>query len=307
MYNKQDLEDLLNIVKGKVFKNFNLGKLTFFKAGGNADYLFVPKNLEDLQIFLQNKNKNVPVFVLGAGSNLLVRDGGVEGVTIKLSNFNKVSMGKNNIICAETGALDKSVAIFAKDNNIEGLEFLYTIPGSIGGALAMNAGAYGKEFKDVFFSTTAIDMHGNIKEITNKDVDFSYRNSTFKEKKQLILINVKLKAEVCTNKEKIIEKMNEMNNKRLQSQPLANQKTAGSTFRNHDKFKAWELIQKVNGQNLEVGDAKVSSKHCNFLLNSGSASGKDIERLGELIRLKVKECLNIDLIWEIKIVGRANK
>lgn len=307
MYNKKLLEQLLNTVKGKVFKNFNLGKLTFFKAGGNADYLFIPKDLEDLQIFLKNKSNDVPIFVLGAGSNLLVKDGGIEGVTIKLNNFNKISLYKSNIISAETGALDKVVAVFAKDNNIEGLEFLYTIPGSVGGALAMNAGAYGKELKDVFFSATAVDLNGNIKEIEAKDIMFSYRSVKFKEHTDLILLNVKLKGKIANNKNQITEKMNEMNNKRLQSQPKASERTAGSTFRNHNNFKAWELIKQVNGQNLEVGDAKISNKHYNFLVNSGSASAKDIETLGELIRLKVKEKLKIDLIWEIKIVGRDEK
>lgn len=306
MYNQKILQELLSTVKGKVFKNFNLGKLTFFKAGGNAEYLFIPQDLADLQYFLAQKEQNVPVFILGAGSNLLVRDGGIKGVTVKLNNFNKIKLQNENTIFAESGALDKNVALFAKNNGVAGLEFLYTIPGTIGGALTMNAGAYGSEIKDIFVSATALDLKGQIHNLNLIEANFSYRSSYFKNNNNLILLGVLFKGIGNENSKLIFNKMNKMEEQRMLSQPKASERTGGSTFKNPLDFKAWELINKVGGAELKVGGASVSGKHCNFLINNGTATAKDIESLGELIRDKVKEKFNITLEWEIKVVGEMH-
>ncbi|MGV3278525.1 UDP-N-acetylmuramate dehydrogenase [Rickettsiales bacterium LUAb2] len=297
----QQLNEVLQKCRGKVYQNYNISKLTFFKAGGTTDYLFIPSDIKDLQFFLKNKPENTKVLVLGFGSNMLIRDGGFKGVIIKLNNFNHFKK-INNSIYVESNVGDKTIATFAKDNNLTGAEFLYTIPGCVGGAFGMNAGAYGKEFKDIFVEGSAITLAGELITLTADDINFSYRHTELKNKAEVILLSVVLSLTEGNNAE-IALTMQEMEQQRLKSQPQANIRTGGSTFTNPVGAKAWELIKAIGGDKLAVNGAKVSSKHCNFLENTGSATAKDIEDLGEFIKSEVKAKFNIDLHWEIKIIG----
>lgn len=299
-FKKNSLIDILPEVKGKYLKDVSLSKHTWFGVGGPAEVMFIPKDLEDLSHFLKTKPYNVPICLIGGGSNLLIRDGGILGVVIKLDSpfFRKVELHTNSITCY-SGLKNIELKKVLLDNELGGLEFLCSIPGCIGGSIKTNAGCFGKCIKDVLVSATIINGIGQVKEVTPEDFQLSYRSSLFPY--DWIIVSITLKTEK-SKKEDITKILEEHKNYRLKNQPY-NQKTAGSTFKNPQGLRAWELIKKSGCADLKVGGAKVSEKHCNFLINTGTATAADIEELGETIIKKVKDHTSITLEWEVKRMG----
>lgn len=299
-FKKNSLIDILPEVKGKYLKDVSLSKHTWFGVGGPAEVMFIPKDLEDLSHFLKTKPYNVPICLIGGGSNLLIRDGGILGVVIKLDSpfFRKVELHTNSITCY-SGLKNIELKKVLLDNELGGLEFLCSIPGCIGGSIKTNAGCFGKCIKDVLVSATIINGIGQVKEVTPEDFQLSYRSSLFPD--DWIIVSITLKTEK-SKKEDITKILEEHKNYRLKNQPY-NQKTAGSTFKNPQGLRAWELIKKSGCADLKVGGAKVSEKHCNFLINTGTATAADIEELGETIIKKVKDHTSITLEWEVKRMG----
>ncbi len=296
--------DRLPKVRGRVRENTALSKVTWFQVGGPADVMFKPDDLDDLATFLKGTPTDIPVLTLGVGSNLLVRDGGFRGVVIRLGRaFTKMEVLDGNRIRVGAGALDGNVAKFAAENNLTGVEFLSGVPGSVGGALRMNAGAYGTEMKDVLISATALDRAGNVHELFLGDMGFSYRHSTIP--KDWIFTEAVLQLEVG-NAEDIAAKMAEIAKSREDSQPIRS-RTGGSTFANPDGAKAWELIDSVGGRGFSVGNAQVSDKHCNFLINNGGASAAELEAVGEEVRRRVFKEHDTLLRWEIVRVGEKEE
>ena len=296
--------DILPTVKGQYYSFEPLAKKTWFRVGGPAEVLYTPLNLEDLQNFLKSKPRDVPVTILGRASNLLIRDGGIPGVSIILgSAFNYIRKTDNTLTCGAY-ASSPNVAAFCRDNSISGLEFLIGIPGTIGGALAMNAGAYGSEISDITTYAKVLDNRGEIKTILGNHLQFSYRNCMVP--KNTIFVEAGFTGH--PGKKEDIEKIiTDFRNRRLRTQPVK-LRTGGSTFQNHENGKAWELINKAGCHNLTCGGAHVSKKHCNFLINSASANANDIEELGEKIRKIVLQETGNNLIWEIRRIGiKANK
>jgi len=293
-------------VRGRVTYDAPLSKVTWFRVGGPADVVFRPEDLDDLCAFLAALPEDVPVLVIGVGSNLLVRDGGVRGVVIRLLGpFAGIDVD-GETVRAGAGALDQNVAKVAAKHGLSGLEFLSGIPGSIGGALRMNAGAYGAETKDVLIGATAVDRQGGVHALTPEDMGFGYRKSSVPA--DWIFTEAVFRA-MPGNRDEIEARMAEIAEKRSQSQPIRS-RTGGSTFKNPagldpDGPKAWKLIDSVGGRGLTIGGAQVSNQHCNFLINTGEATAEDLERLGEELRAKVKEKTGIILEWEIKRVGET--
>lgn len=293
--------DNLPKVRGEYRFDYNISKSTWFNVGGNVDVLFRPEDADDLALFLKNKPENIPYIVLGVCSNVIVRDGGYRGVLIKLGrNFTNITH-EGNTITTGCGALDGNVARYAANNNIAGLEFLIGIPGTIGGNIAMNAGAYGTEIKDVLIEATAIDKQGNKKIIKNSDFNFEYRKAHFDE--GMIFTSCKLQGKEG-NEEEIKRKMQQISSSREETQPVRT-KTGGSTFKNpkNSEKKAWQLIDEAGLRGYKIGGAQISEKHCNFLINIGNATAKDIEDLGEFAIQKVRETSGLTLEWEIKRIG----
>ena len=252
-----------------------LSYYSWFNLGGPADILFKPESIKDIISFFE-KIKPQKFTIIGAGSNTLIRDGGIKGITIKLSStFSYIKLKSNNIMEIGAATPDKKVADFAIENSLTGLEFLACIPGSIGGAIRMNTGCYGYDISKILHSIEAIDTKGKLKIILAKDIHFSYRSTNFEE--NLLVTSVKLigKHDI---KQKIIEKQKALVEKKKNSQP-SQIKTCGSTFKNPKNKKAWELIKESNCENFTVGDAKISEKHCNFFVNNGNATSKDLEEL----------------------------
>lgn len=283
----------------KLLKNINLAKYSWFQVGGNAEYFFEPENLQELQNFLKNNDKNITI--IGGGSNLLIRDGGIIGIVIVLkNNFQNIEL-KDDILIVDCGTLNSKLYNFAKNNNIGGYEFLGTIPGTLGGAIRGNAGCYGSEIKNFLISVEAIDFNGNIHKFSNKDCNFQYRKNNLPE--NLIFTKAFLKADTKKEKNEIEKTFNEMLEKRLNSQPHG-VKTCGSTFKNPAEKPAWKIIQELGYQDKEINGAKMSEKHANFMINTGNAKAADLENLGNLIIKEAKEKQNIDLEWEIKIIGK---
>jgi len=283
----------------KILFNEKLSNYSWFNLGGPSDVLFKPSNVEDIIFFFKNV-KPKKIIILGAGSNTLIRDGGVKGVTIKLgSQFSYLNLPSSNII--ETGAatLDKKIADFALENSLTGLEFLACIPGSIGGAIRMNSGCYGENISQILYSINVIDIFGNKKEIPASDIKFHYRDSNLNQ--NLIITSVKLQGKVFP-KELIQKKQQDLIEKKKNSQP-SQIKTCGSTFKNTENKKAWELIKESNCENYQIGSAKISKKHCNFFVNEGKATAKELEdlinKVKETVYLKTKTKLEL----EIKIIG----
>jgi UDP-N-acetylmuramate dehydrogenase len=287
-------------VKGEYRLNAPLAKTTWFGVGGNADIIFRPRDAADLANFIKNKPSDLNCITLGVCSNVIIRDGGFRGCIIKLGrNFTNMVCTKDEIIVG-AGALDSNVARFAAENDIEGLEFLVGVPGTIGGALAMNAGAYGTEIKDVLVSAKVIDASGNIITIKNSEFGFTYRKNSLPA--SLIFVEATLKGK-AGKKEDILNRMKDISDKRESTQPVRT-KTGGSTFKNPaGEKKAWQLIDEAGFRGYKKGGAMVSDKHCNFLINTGDATAKDIEDLGDEIVAKVKEKFGIQLEWEIKRIG----
>lgn len=291
---------ILPKVRGEIIENSSLSKYSWFQVGGNADVIFKPADLEDLQIFLKNVDKNIPITVIGGGSNLLIRDGGVNGVVIVLKDsFKKIKFMNNNLF-AECGALNYKLYEFAKNECIDDYAFIGTIPGTIGGAIRGNAGCYGSEIKDILISLTTLDLQGNIKIFSKNECNFEYRKNNLPD--DLIFINATFKASRDAPTEDIEKEYNEMLEKRNSSQPQG-VKTCGSTFKNMPNMPAWKVVQQLGYQNKEINGAKMSEKHANFMVNTGNATAKSLEELGELIIADAKNKLNINLEWEIKIIG----
>ncbi len=293
------LIDRLPQVRGSYRENASLAATTWFRVGGPAEVLFRPADRDDLAAFLAAKPDDVPVTVLGVGSNLLVRDGGIPGVTIRLGKGFAEVTRDGNIVKAGAAALDVNVANAARDWGLGGLEFLVGVPGTMGGALRMNAGAYGKEMKDVVLAAEAIDAAGTLHYATNGALCFEYRSSCMPD--DWIFIGAELKAEP-DDIAAIAARMSDIQAKREASQPVRT-RTGGSTFANPPGAKAWELIDAAGCRGLTRGGAKVSEKHCNFLINDGEATAADLEDLGDDVRARVFAKFGVDLHWEIKRVG----
>jgi len=288
-------------VRGRYVENADLAKTTWFKVGGPAEVLFRPADTADLAEFLACRPADVPVTVIGVGSNLLVRDGGVDGVVVKLGRgFAKIRVEGTEVI-AGAAALDLSVAMTAQEAGLTGLEFLSGIPGSIGAGLRMNAGAYGGEIKDIFVGATALDPNGHAKSLTWDDMGFRYRGCAIPA--CWIFTEATFSGERGDRGE-IARRMQEIQSKRETTQPTRTP-TGGSTFKNPEGGKAWELIDAAGCRGLKRGGAMVSEKHCNFLINTGTATAADLEDLGEEVRRRVFETSGISLEWEIKRIGRA--
>ena len=296
---KQNLEKINSINKRTYFKE-KLSKYNWFNSGGPAEIFFRPNNPEELSLFLKKLEEKKKVSIIGAGSNTLIRDGGIDGVTIKLSSkFSFIKMLENNIIEAGAATPDKQVSDFATKNSLTGFEFLTCIPGSIGGGIKMNTGCYNQEISQILFSLMAMDEKGNIKEIKRDKINFSYRKTNLPD--NLIILSAKFKGSL-SKKDEIKKRQLEFLKKKKESQP-SKVKTCGSTFKNTKDKKAWVLIKESNCQNMSVGDAKISEKHCNFFINNGKASSKDIEDLFQKVKKQVFEKTGVNLELEIKIIG----
>jgi UDP-N-acetylmuramate dehydrogenase len=286
-------------VRGRLTEGSLLSAVTWFRVGGPAEVMFRPADREDLAQFLKEKPADVPVTVIGVGSNLLVRDGGIAGVVIRLGRgFTDIQAGGATIE-AGAGALDLNVALSARDAGIGGLEFLSGIPGTVGGALRMNAGAYGSDVSEVFDHADALDADGALHRLGKAEMGFTYRHSGVPE--DWIFVGGGFTGRPDDPKA-IHARIQDIQSKREESQPVR-ARTGGSTFVNPTGHRAWQLIDDAGCRGLRKGGAMVSEKHCNFLINTGDATAADIEALGEEVRRRVRDRSGIDLIWEIKRIG----
>ena len=293
------LIERLPAVRGRLNANEPLGRFTWFKVGGPADVLFQPADAEDLSAFLTSCPSDVPVMVLGNASNILVRDGGVRGVVIRLGRgFQKIRLD-GEYVFAGGGAADLSIARAAKNAGLAGLEFLAGIPGTIGGAVFMNAGAYGYELKDALVCCCTVRRDGTVTNLAAAEMCFDYRCSSLLAGE--IVTDVKLKA-APGDVDAIGERMRDIQTAREKSQPVRTP-TGGSTFKNPAGGSAWELIDAAGCRGLQCGGAMVSEQHCNFLVNVAEASAADLEMLGEEVRRRVMVHSGVDLEWEIRRVG----
>lgn len=296
----EDLKALLPELRGRLTSNAALSNITWFRIGGPAQVLFTPVDEADLCYFLKTVPGEVPVFALGLGSNLLVRDGGVPGVVVRLGRgFGFVEAQDQSKLRVGTGVPDVKVARAAADAGIDGLAFYRGIPGSIGGALRMNAGAHGTETKDVLVGARAVDRQGNVHALSNADMGYSYRHCSLP--KDWIFTEATYQGRPGKS-EDILKAMDEVAEYREQNQPIK-ERTGGSTFKNPPENSSWKLIDGAGCRGLKIGGARVSEMHCNFLINEGGASGEDVERLGETVRARVKTASGIMLQWEIIRVG----
>lgn len=303
---RQSFIDQLPDVRGSLKFDAPLSKITWFHVGGPAQVLFTPKDEEDLSSFLSALPEEVPVTVIGVGSNLLVRDGGIDGVVIKLgAAFSKIEILEGHRVCAGAAAFDVAVAKKAMEASIAGLEFLRGIPGTIGGALRMNAGAYERETKDVLIEAEGVTRSGEKIKFSQEDMGFSYRHSSAPD--DILFVSALLQGAEGDPKE-ISARMEGITEARESTQPIRS-RTGGSTFKNPHTDeaggrKAWQLIDAAGCRGASIGDAQVSEQHCNFLINNGSASAEDLERLGEKVRSEVAKSSGINLEWEIRRIGR---
>ena len=295
-----ELKAAMPQLRGRLLANQSLAELTWFRVGGPAQVLFTPSDEDDLAYFLAHLPAEWPVCVVGVGSNLIVRDGGLPGVAIRLSprGFGDTS-AEGEFVSAGAAALDKRVAETAAAANLGGLEFLFGIPGTVGGALRMNAGANGAETRDVLVEATGIGRDGNKYLFGNADMKFTYRNSGVDA--SIIFTSARFRGSRAAP-EAIRARMSEVQNHRETAQPIR-EKTGGSTFKNPSGNSAWKLIDAAGCRGLRLGGAQVSEMHCNFLINTGNATAHDIETLGETVRARVKENSGIELHWEIKRIG----
>lgn len=289
----------LPAVRGRLSENADLSKMTWFRVGGPAEVLFKPADSEDLAMFLAGCPQDVAVTVIGVGSNLLVRDGGVAGVVVRLGRgFADIERQGEEIVVG-AGALDLNVALTALKEGLGGFAFLSGIPGTIGGALRMNAGAYGAEMKDIVAAAEAVDRTGTRHCLRADDLGFGYRHCAVPE--DWIFTRVRLRGYPAERRD-IQAQMDGVRSAREAAQPLRTP-TGGSTFRNPEGHKAWELIDRAGCRGMRRGGAMVSAKHCNFLINTGEASARDLERLGEEVRARVFETCAVRLQWEIRRIG----
>ena len=294
-----DLKARMPELRGRLLANQSLAELTWFRVGGPAQVFYIPEDENDLAYFLRNLPTEIPVYVIGAGSNLIVRDGGVPGVIIRLGRgFNEVKIQDGQRIRAGAAMLDVKVAREAQKAGIAGLAFYSGIPGSIGGALRMNGGAYGGETKDVLIEARGVDRTGKLKIYTNAEMEFSYRHCGVSEDVVFTSALFRGRAGVPAA---IATEMAEIKSKREESQPR--NRTGGSTFKNPPGKSAWKLVDEAGCRGLTIGSAQVSPLHSNFLVSSDSARAADIEMLGETVRERVKAHSGIELEWEIKRIG----
>lgn len=293
----------LPAVRGRLEANAPLAEFTWFRVGGPAEVLFTPLDETDLADFLKATPAEIPVYVIGVGSNLLVRDGGVPGVVVRLGRgFSDMKLEPNHRIRVGSAVPDVRVAKFAYDNVIDGLTFLRGIPGTIGGALRMNGGAYGGETKDVVVEVRGLDRTGKLHVLSSADMKYSYRHCGAAE--DLIFTEALLQGRPG-NQADILAAMEKITDSREATQPIKS-RTGGSTFKNPPAHKSWQLIDKAGMRGFAIGPAKVSDLHCNFLINEGGATAAQIEKLGETIRERVKATSGIELEWEIKRIGVAH-
>jgi UDP-N-acetylmuramate dehydrogenase len=293
-------KEVINKVSGKIIFEENLSKYSWFNLGGPAKVVFKPKNLNELSFFLKNIKGFNKIRVLGAGSNTLIRDGGFDGIIIKFGkSFSHLSLFDENTIIAGTACLDKNVSNFALNNLLTGFEFLSCIPGTIGGGVRMNSGCYGEDISKILISLQVMDFDGKIKVIYSSDIKFSYRNCDLD--KQLIFISATFKGKVG-KKNDIQKKINNLFEKKKKDQP-SQIKTCGSTFKNPKKYKAWKLIKDSDCAGLNVGEAYISDKHCNFFVNKGNAKSSDLESLIDKVKNKVLKKTGINLELEVQIIG----
>lgn len=299
------LIDHLPEVRGRLRENVPLAPYTWFRVGGVAQILFMPADEADLALFLPQIPGDIPIQILGVASNTLIRDGGVPGITIRLGPaFAKVEFLNDHTIRAGSACLDAALAKKAAKAGIGGLEFYTGIPGTIGGALRMNAGCYGKETKDVLQKVVALDRRGRRQIMDVDELGYTYRHSTAPDE---LIFTEAIYQGYPEDSDIVLTRMADISEKREHSQPIR-ERTGGSTFKNPDPDKskgrgAWQLVEAAGGRGLRVGRAQMSEKHCNFMINTGEASAKDLEMLGETIRAKVLASEKIELDWEIRRIG----
>jgi UDP-N-acetylmuramate dehydrogenase len=294
-----DLKAQMPELRGRLLANQPLGEFTWFRVGGPAQVFFMPEDDNDLAYVLRNLPAEMPVTVIGAGSNLIVRDGGVPGVVVRLGRgFNEIKFEENHRVVAGSAMLDVMVARAAQKEGVAGLAFLSGIPGTIGGALRMNGGAYGGETKDILLEARGVDRQGNQRRFSNAEMRFSYRHCGVAD--DVIFTSAVFQGR-AGDPEAIAAEMAEIKSKREASQPR--NRTGGSTFKNPQGHSAWKLVDEAGCRGLKVGQAQVSDLHSNFLISLDGATATDIETLGETVRARVKEKSGIELEWEIKRIG----
>ena len=295
------LRSKMPALRGRLLANQSLAELTWFRVGGPAQVLFMPEDEEDLSYLLTHLPGDIPVTAIGLGSNLIVRDGGIAGVVVRLGRgFNEVAV-EGARIRAGAAVPDVKVARAAQEASIAGLSFLRGIPGSIGGALRMNGGAYGGETKDVLVEARGVDRRGAVRAYSNAGMGFSYRHCGVADD---VIFTQALFQGAPGDAAAIAAEMNKITESREATQPVKS-RTGGSTFKNPPGHKAWQLIDAAGCRGLRLGGAQVSEMHTNFLINLGSATAADIETLGETVRQRVKQSSGVDLEWEIKRIGVA--
>jgi UDP-N-acetylmuramate dehydrogenase len=295
-----DLKAKMPELRGRLMANQSLAELTWFRVGGPAQVLFMPEDEADLAYFLEHLASEIAVAVIGLGSNLIVRDGGVPGVVIRLGRgFGEVKVEDGARIRAGAAVPDVKVSRAAQEAAIAGLAFFRGIPGAVGGALRMNGGAYGRETKDALIEARGVDRQGRIRTFSNGDMHYTYRHCGAPE--DIIFIEALFQG-AAGDGAAIAAEMDKITESREATQPIKS-RTGGSTFKNPVGRKAWQLIDAAGCRGLKVGDAQVSQMHCNFLINLGNASAADIETLGETVRARVKGDSGVELEWEIKRIG----
>jgi UDP-N-acetylmuramate dehydrogenase len=294
------LKARMPLLRGRLIANQPLAELTWFRVGGPAQVMFMPDGEDVLADFLKNLPADIPVTVIGLGSNLIVRDGGVPGAVIRLGRgFNDIEVLEGCRIRVGTAVPDVKVARAAQEAGIAGLSFLRGIPGSVGGALRMNGGAYGRETKDALVEARGVDRSGNVRIFSNADMHYSYRHCGAPED---VIFTQAVFQGAPGDRTAIAAEMDKITEAREATQPIKS-RTGGSTFKNPPGRKAWQLIDAAGCRGLRIGGAQVSEMHCNFLINLGEASAADIETLGETVRRRVKEQSGVELEWEIKRIG----
>ena len=294
------IKEINKKISSQILFDESLSKHSWFNIGGPAKVIFKPKNLNELSIFLKNLKGSNKIKVLGAGSNILIRDGGFNGVIIKFGKtFSHISLFDENTVVAGCSTLDKSLSNFALENSLTRFEFLSCIPGTIGGGIRMNSGCYGEDISKILISVQVMDLDGKMRVIYSSDIKFSYRGCSLED--DLIFISATFRGKK-SNKIDIEKKINNLVNKKKKDQP-SKIKTCGSTFKNNEKSKAWKLIKESGCAGMRVGDASFSEKHCNFLVNKGKAKAKDIENLIHQVKKIVFEKTGTNLELELKIIG----
>jgi len=290
-------------LRGRLTPNTPLGPRAWFRVGGPADWVFIPEDQDDLALFLREKPASMPVTILGACSNVIIRDGGIAGTVIRLARgFADIDIQGNSLIVG-AAALDITVAEHAAAAGLAGLEFLAGIPGSIGGAVRMNAGAYGSDLDAILEWAEILTENGDLRRLSHDELGFAYRHSELPAGSVVIRSSLRGTPD---DADAIRSRIADIRASREASQPVR-ARTGGSTFRNPEGHKAWQLIDEAGCRGLRIGDAQVSEKHCNFLLNLGQASSADLETLGETVREKVLAQSGVSLHWEIKRIGRPSE